>query len=461
MGQNPRLLLERQKQFFETGESLSVSFRLEQLSKLKRWIEENENEVYVALEKDLGKAEYETFSAEIYPCLKEIDLFLERLESWAGRQKKKTRFWTHNHFLALAYEQAFPRGTSLILSPWNYPFHLSVIPLIGSIGAGNCVILKASEFSPHTSQLLMRMCDELFRPEYITACAGDASLAKELTQLSFDKIFFTGSPKVGKEVMRAASENLSDLSLELGGKSPAVLDEDSARDPIAIKRLLWAKFFNAGQTCVAPDYALVPEKKIETFFELSKKQLNEFFESPEKGSQLISRIGHQSHFDRLSNMLVGESIEWGGFSQVESLRMSPHLIRAKPDSPCMRAEIFGPILPILSYKDTAERDLILRSMPYPLSLYVFSRDDRFYLDICSKHLSGSVVRNDAIIQLSHPELGFGGIRTSGSGRYHGYESFKSFSHIRSFEEKFLRPDLPQRYWPYPKKISKILKHLIS
>ncbi len=454
-------LWESQRRYFLTGNTQDLHFRKKLLKDLRNKIEAEERSLIEALMQDLGKPPYETIGAELLPCLDEIDLFVKNLDSWSARQKKFTRFWTHNHLLAKAYERPEPRGTCFVLAPWNYPVHLALIPTIGAVGAGNTVLLKPSEYSPHSSAWLEKIIADVFDPKHVKVIHGPVSLAEEALKLPFDKIFFTGSTEVGKKVMKAAAEHLSDITLELGGKCPAVFDALSSVHPVAVRRLMWGKAYNSGQTCVAPDFALIPRSSEGQFLELARETLKKFFPKDVQGSQ-SSRLVNEKHFDRLEGLLGSAELLVGGRKSRDHLWIEPSILRVPSlDHPLMQQEIFGPLLPLLTYEDEDSLFELLKKQSHPLALYVFTRSSLFFDRALQACPSGAALKNDVIIHLTHRELGFGGLRASGLGRYHGRRSFECFSHFRAVEEKRLSLDLPHRYFPYPSKMSKWLRRFVS
>lgn len=449
-----------QTRFFESGATHALAFRKNSLRRLKQLVTENEAALREALKKDLHKHEFEADAGEIVPVLEEIENAIQNLPEWIRPRPVFTPFWRHNHLFAQAAQEYRPRGTSLILSPWNYPIYLSLIPLVGSISAGNCCILKPSEESAATSELLQNLIRKYFSPEYLSVELGDARLAAELTQMPFDKIFFTGSTATGKKVMAAAAQNLSDLSLELGGKSPAVFDETGIDEEL-VKRLLWAKSFNAGQTCVAPDFVVIPETEWPKFREIAARILQNFFPSDKDFQESSSKIINQRHFERLKKYLEETPPVVGGKIFEEQRQIMPGLVGPVAWSHRLMAEeIFGPILPVLTYRDLAEVFSRLRQQPNPLAFYVFSRRGDFFEKIERNTKSGSLVWNDCLVQLSHPGLSFGGVKESGHGRYRGHQSFECFSYSRSMEKKPFWPRLSLRYPPYKRALPKFLRPFI-
>jgi len=458
---NLEQIMQKQRRTFDSGQTLPLEFRISQLKKMRKLLKSSERRWVQALYEDLRKPEYESVGGEFLPCLKELDLFIEKLPDLIKNRPVETHAWTHHHFLAKAYLEPCPRGLSLILSPWNYPLNLSLLPLIGSIAAGNVTILKPSEWAPATAELLEGMLQEIYPEDFVATIQGDAETSKRLLRFHFDKIFFTGSTAIGKEILQTTAHYLPDLTLELGGKCPAIFDRESSQNRTAIKRLLWGKLLNAGQTCVAPDFVLIPEQSADRFISICVQILREFFPDG-KDLESMARIVSLRHFDRLTQLIAGENVCVGGKSDRPSQSMGLAMIRpVEADSPLMKEEIFGPILPILTYRDEAELLQHSALKNHPLALYIFSENDSFFQKVKRACLSGAVMRNEVVLHLTHHQLPFGGIRSSGMGRYHGESSFECFSFMRPVEEKPLGIDLPHRYFPYKSKISNLLRYFMS
>lgn len=454
-------IFEKQRRTFDSGQTLPLKFRLQQLQKLKKVFQATEDRWMKALHDDLRKPRFESLAAEFLPCIKEIDLFIERLPEWIKNRPLETNFWTHNHFMAKAYLEPCPRGMTLILSPWNYPLNLSLLPLIGSIAAGNVSILKPSEWAPSTSELMEWMLQEIYPEDYVATIQGDAEISQQLLQFPFDKIFFTGSTAIGKEILQSTASYLPDVTLELGGKCPAIFDEKAAGNRTAIKRLLWGKTINAGQTCVAPDWVFVPESSVDNFFSICGDVLKEFFPDG-KDMDSMARIVSIRHFDRLTQLLEGANIRIGGKTDRMTQSMGISLLHpVSNDSNLMNEEIFGPVLPVLTYQNETELLKHPALKTHPLAVYIFSENDRFFNQVKRNCLSGAVMRNEVVLHLTHHGLPFGGVRGSGVGRYHGESSFECFSFLRPVEEKKLCFDLPHRYFPYRSKISSLLRYFMS
>ena len=446
-------VIKQQRQFFARGKTKDIDFRRQQLEKLKAAIKQKEKQIIAALHQDLRKPELEGYVE--MAVLQDINFALKHLKSWAKRKKVKVPL---NQFPASAYIYSEPLGNVLIIGPWNYPFSLMISPLIGAIAAGNCTILKPSELAPQTSRVLTELINETFNPDYIAAIEGGVETSQALLTENFDHIFFTGGTKIGKIVMEAAAKNLTPVTLELGGKSPCIVDRNIDLQETA-KRIAWGKFLNAGQTCVAPDYLLV-NKQIKTeLIEAIKQCIFDFYGDNPQESPDFARIINQRQFDRLQGLLSDGEIVLGGKTNAEDLYISPTLItNAAVDSPLMEEEIFGPILPILEYDDLSSAIALINSRSKPLALYIFSKDKNIQQQILLNTSSGGVCINDTILQIGVNELPFGGVGDSGMGNYHGKASFDTFSHQKSVLKKSFRFDLNWRYAPYADKL-KLFKKL--
>jgi aldehyde dehydrogenase (NAD+) len=434
-----------QNTFFESGKTLDVNFRIEQLKKLRKMITEREELICEALAKDLGKPKIEAYLAEIYIVKNEIDFHIKHIKTWAKPKKVRgslLNFPSQNMILQQPY------GVSLIISPWNYPFQLLIMPLIGAISAGCTAILKPSELSPNVSEVIIDLISSAFGSNYIAVFEGDIEVSKQLLKLRFDKIFFTGSSSVGKIIMGEAAKHLTSVTLELGGKSPAIIDQD-CDIYTSTKRIWWGKCLNAGQTCVATDYILVHERVYRDFLAVSKQVLDELFSEGIEIGKNYSKIINQHHFDRLKRLLIDAEIAINGEIKEDELLFGPTLvINTDWKHPLMKDEIFGPILPVLTFKDREDVINQLRIQPNPLALYVFSRNKNFADFIMQKVSFGGGCVNDTIGHLANHHLPFGGVGTSGMGDYHGYNSFTCFSHEKAILKKSFWPDLTLRYPPY-------------
>ncbi len=451
-----RNILTAQQQFFKSGRTKNLDFRLENLKRLKKGIIQNETAIGEALKKDLSKSSYESYLTEVGVVLAEIRLASRHLKSWARPRRVKTPFYL---WFASSRIYCEPYGRALIIAPWNYPFLLSISPLIGSIAAGNCNVLKPSEYAPHTAAIMAEIMASHFDSRYLAVIEGDGHTGEALLKERFDYIFFTGSVTVGKTVMSAAAKYLTPVTLELGGKNPCIVDQDVNLDPTA-RRIVFGKFINAGQTCVAPDYLLVHQSNKQKLLDLIRKYLNRFYgESPRKSPD-FARIINRRHFNRLRALLEKGDVIIGGQSDPQDLYIAPTVIsNLSWDDPVMQDEIFGPILPVLEFEDLSEVISSLNSRPKPLALYVFSNQPENYQKVIDEVSFGSGCINDTVVQFANPHLPFGGVGSSGMGGYHGKASFDNFSHQKSILKKSFTFDPPLRYPPYKNKLS-ILKKIL-
>ena len=447
-------LITSQRQFFATGKTKDVNFRIAQLKKLKQAIKDNQNDVLSALKADLNKPEFESFFELV--VTQDIDHALKQIKSWVKPKRAKVNL---NLLPGSAQIIPEPLGTVLIIGPWNYPFSLMIAPLIGAIAAGNCAILKPSEVAPQTSQVVAKLIQENFDPSYITVVEGAVETAQQLLAENFDHIFFTGGTKVGKIIMEAAAKNLTPVTLELGGKSPCVVDTEIDLKETA-KRITWGKFLNAGQTCIAPDYLLVNrEIKADLVTEI-KQCIEKFYGTNPAESPDFARIISDRQFNRLESLLQDGDIITGGKTNSQERYIAPTLMEnISLEVPLMQEEIFGPILPILEYNNLTEAINFINQRPKPLALYLFSKSKQKQTQILENTSSGGVCLNDTIMHVGVTDLPFGGVGNSGIGSYHGKYSFDTFSHFKSVLKKPFRLDLNWRYAPYEKKLAQMRKLL--
>lgn len=453
---NIESLLTLQKEYFRSGITLSIDFRINQLKKLYSAIKKYEDEIYDALKSDLGKSDYESYMCEIGMALSEISHLIKNTKKYSKKRKAKTPL---AQFASKSYIQPIPYGNVLIMSPWNYPFLLTIDPLATAISAGNTAIVKPSAYSPNTCNIIRKIISECFSKEYVSVISGGRKENQELLDQKFDFIFFTGSKAVGKEVLRKAAEHLTPVVLELGGKSPCIVDE-SADIELSAKRIVFGKYLNCGQTCVAPDYILCKREIKETFIKEIIKQIKiQYGDSPINNDN-YGKIINEKHFDRLCRLMNKEKIIFGGDFDKENLKISPTVIdNVSPDDLVMKEEIFGPIMPILYYDDFDDIINTLKQKDKPLALYLFS-NNKNHIDKVTKELSyGGGCINDVIIHLATNNMGFGGVGESGMGAYHGKVGFDTFSHLKSIVHKRNFIDLKMRYQPYTKKINEKLLRL--
>lgn len=406
--------------------------RKERLIKLLNWINSHQEAIQEALWLDFNKPAPEVDLNEIFPVTSEIKHCLKNLSNWMRPQPQPTPL---PMFGTSAFVVAEPKGRALLISPWNFPFNLAIGPLVSALAAGCTAILKPSEYAPHTAQLVFDLVSDLFAPHEVAVCLGEKEVASELLALPFDHIFFTGSPAIGKIVMRAAAQHLSSVTLELGGKSPVILDA-SADLKDAAEKLIWGKFVNCGQTCIAPDYILVPEDKKEIFIGHAREVLTRYYDPEGKGisqSPDYARLINTKHFDRISQLLEdalqkGAQVEAGGELDEESRYLAPTLISGiTEDMLVFQEEIFGPILPILSYNHLNDALALIHSQPKPLALYFFGKDESRAKRVMRETSSGNLVINDCVLHFLHCELPFGGVNNSGIGKAHGKYGFLAFS----------------------------------
>ncbi|RUR80840.1 aldehyde dehydrogenase [Chlorogloeopsis fritschii PCC 9212] len=446
----------KQRNFFQTGQTKDIGFRLEKLRSLKQVVIEHKQAILQALSADLHKPIFESYLTEI-STIKEIDYAIKNIKNWIKPKKAAVSF---EFFPYSARIQPEPLGVVLIISPWNYPFHLMIAPLVGAIAAGNCAILKPSEFAPHTSRLIAKMIGKTFDPAYIAVVEGGIETSQTLLAKKFDHIFFTGGTAVGKIVMEAAAKHLTPVTLELGGKSPCIVDTEIDIEKTA-RRICWGKFVNAGQTCIAPDYLLVHQDIKKSLLDSIKKCLQEFYGENPATSPDYARIIHQKHFDHLVNFLDDGEILIGGKTNREELYIAPTVLdNISWDDYVMQEEIFGPILPVITYANIADVINKINSRPKPLALYLFSSNKNLQQRVLQSTSSGGVCLNDTLMQSAVPSLPFGGVGDSGIGSYHGKASFDTFSHYKSVLQNSFWLDLKWRYAPYEGKLS-FLKRLIG
>ncbi|MBL1178676.1 aldehyde dehydrogenase [Pantanalinema sp. GBBB05] len=448
--------VQQQRIFFNTGQTKAVEFRLEQLKRLKQAIIDRQDAILQAAQADLGRPAFEAYF-EI-ATLAEINLALKQLKTWVKPQRVAT---TIEQFPASAWVQPEPLGVVLIIGPWNYPFQLMMSPLIGAIAAGNCALLKPSEHAPHTAQVIAELIQATFDPSYIAVVEGDASVSQQLLAEKFDHIFFTGGTNIGRIVMAAAAKHLTPVTLELGGKSPCIVDADVRLDYTA-KRIIWGKLINAGQTCIAPDYLLVDRRIKSTLIEQMKQWIGVFYGDDPASSPDYGRIINAHHFDRLTSFLKDQTPIVGGQFDPATRYIAPTILdNVTWDDAIMQEEIFGPILPVLTYDDLNTAIAQINSRPKPLALYLFSTNEQTQKHVLQSTSSGGVCLNDTVMQVGVLGLPFGGVGESGMGSYHGKASFDVFSHPKSVLKRSLWFDLGWRYAPYKPERLKQIKRIVT
>ena len=451
-------LVARQRDYFLTQQTKPYSFRMDQLKKLMNWINTNEQAILEALEDDLGKSAYEAYLTEVAMVKQELKDAIHHLKRWMKPRRARTAI---GQLPGTCRMYAEPYGVTLIMSPWNYPFQLTVAPLIGAISAGNCAVVKPSAYSAATSALLKRMIDELFQPEYIAGVEGGRHENAALLEQHFDFIFFTGSPSVGRLVMEKASVNLTPVSLELGGKSPVIVDE-TADIALTAKRLAWGKCVNAGQTCVAPDYVLVHFSREEALIEALIKEIREMYTSAPLANPILPHIINQRHFDRLVGLMQSGVITHGGQIDPEARKIAPTILTdVEWDSPIMQEEIFGPLLPIIPYRKLDEAITRIQQRPKPLALYLFTQSKAAEERIMREVSFGGGCVNDTILHLATPYMPFGGVGESGMGGYHGKYSFDTFTHEKPIVRKGNWLDIRARYASFTREKTSLIKKLMK
>lgn len=438
---NVNQIFNQQKAFFKSNQTLPLLVRKKALKRLKETIQKHEEEVLQALSLDLGKSGSESYMSEIGLVYGEIGYMLRHMD---GLARTKWAWTPLSLFGSCSKIVPIPYGTVLIVSPWNYPFQLSMIPLVDALAAGNTAMIKPSNYSVNTSAVIEKIILEAFDPQYVSCMLGNHELNQQLFSLPFNYMFFTGSPKVGKIVMENASKNLVPVTLELGGKSPCIVDE-SANTALAAQRIVSGKFLNAGQTCVAPDYILVHSSKKQALIQQLKHQIDKQYPN----FAAIGKIINEKHFARLVHLMDPRKIIYGGKASHALLKIQPTIMdNVTWSDPIMQEEIFGPVLPIIEYENFEELMKELKNHPSPLATYLFSKDEDHIRYIEKAMPFGSGCINDTIVQLANDHLPFGGIGNSGMGQYHGKYGFETFSHDKSMLRNYLPKDLPLRYAPY-------------
>lgn len=450
-------LLKKQRAGFAAGKTLEPSFRRAALLRLKAAIEQYQPEIEKALKKDLNKSGFETYMTETGLTISALSYTLKHLESWTRRRIVPTPL---AQFPSFSFTIREPYGNVLVLAPWNYPFLLAMEPLIGAIAAGNCCMVKPSEYAPHTAGVIKRIVEKAL-PSWLAAVVlGDKTVSEELLKHRFDYIFFTGSPSIGKEVLKRAAHNLTPVTLELGGKSPCIIDE-SANIPMAAKRIVFGKFLNGGQTCVAPDYILVQACVKKELVRWIKYWIRKQFGENPLLNEDYPKIINRKHYTRLLNLLEGQNLLAGGQRREDTLQIAPVLVDEPSwDSPIMNEEIFGPILPVISIESIEEAEQIIKKGEKPLALYLFTSRKTAETCILNRVSFGGGCVNDTVIHLAGNYLPFGGVGNSGMGAYHGKHTFETFSHEKSIVKKSIHIDLPVRYQPYTKGKQKLLKFVL-
>ena len=449
----------RQKEFFNSGKTNDINFRIDALKKLKQVIKENEDKILDALKKDLGKSNFESYATEVGLVYEEINTHIKNIKRWSKIEKIKSPIV---HYPAKSYIYKEPYGVTLIIGPFNYPFQLVIAPLVGAISAGNTAIIKPSENTKNTSILLEEMINENFQEEYlkvVNPLEGKEGVSA-LLDLPFDYIFFTGSIRVGKIVMEKAAKNLVPVTLELGGKSPCIVDKD-AKLELAAKRIVWGKFLNVGQTCVAPDYLCIHSSVKDKLLKLIVEEIHKQFGKDVKNSPDYPRVVNTASLNRLKEYINDGEIYYGGNVDSTELYMEPTILtNVDVNSNVMTEEIFGPILPVIEFDNIQDIISFINKREKPLALYYFSENKKSINNILRCTTSGGVTINDTVIHVANGNLPFGGVGNSGMGSYHGKASFDAFTHKRSVMERGTFVEFNIRFAPYKEKIN-ILKKIMK
>lgn len=457
-GEEIKEIIGKQREFYLAGKTLGVKYRLAALKRLKAAIKAGEGELAAALKADLGKSASESYMCEIGLTLSEITYMIKHVRKFAKEKRVKTPL---AQFASRSFKKPSPYGNVLIMSPWNYPVLLTLEPLADAIAAGNTCVVKPSAYSPATSAVLKKLLENVFPPEYVAVITGGRAENTELLCGDFDYIFFTGSQAVGKEVMRHAAERLIPVTLELGGKSPCIV-EKSANLKLAAKRIVFGKFLNCGQTCVAPDYIYCDEAVREKLISEIKKQIQIQFGAEPLKNPDYGKIINEKHFERICGLIQPEKVAAGGNSDRGSLKIEPTVMDGVTfDDKVMGEEIFGPVLPVLTYKILESAVEKINSMQHPLALYIFTSDKKAKNYVLSRCGFGGGCVNDVIIHLATSNMGFGGFGESGMGAYHGKDGFDTFSHYKSMVDKKTWIDLPMRYRPYKKSSDKLIRFFLK
>ncbi|HJH49058.1 aldehyde dehydrogenase [Merdimonas faecis] len=451
-------LVTRQRKYFQTGATLPVSVRVDALKRLYGVISGCEKEIHTALKRDLGKSGFESYMCETGLVLEEISYMLKHIHRFAREKNVRTPL---AQFHSRSFKKPSPYGVTLIMSPWNYPFMLTLSPLVDALAAGNTAVVKPSAYSPHTSDVILQILSQCFDPEYVAVVTGGRAENTCLLREHFDYIFFTGSQSVGKEVMRNAAEHLTPVTLELGGKSPCIVDK-SADIKLAARRIVFGKYLNCGQTCVAPDYIYCHRSVKDKLIKEVQKQIQKQYGKQPLRNPNYGKIINEKHFNRLLGLIDKNKTVHGGDSDRHALRIEPTVLdNVTFADAVMQEEIFGPIMPILIFDSMDEVIHNINAMPHPLALYLFTSDKAAAKKVTSRCGFGGGCINDTIIHLATTEMGFGGFGESGMGSYHGKVGFDTFSHYKSIVDKKTWIDLPMRYQPYRKLHEKMIRFFLK
>lgn len=449
-------ILIKQKEFFNSGATIPIKFRIMMLKKLYSAVKDNEAEINKALKADLGKSDFEGFMCEVGLSLTEISYMIKNTKKFA---KRKLVYTPLPQIASVSFKKPCPYGNVLIMSPWNYPFLLTIEPLADAIAAGNTIIIKPSAYSPKTSEVVAKIIRDCFPPEYVAVVTGGRKENSELLDKKFDLVFFTGSQNVGKEVLRRCAEHLTPAVLELGGKSPCIVDS-SAKISLAAKRIVFGKYLNCGQTCIAPDYVLCQSSIKDDFVKAIISEIKKQYGENPLSNKDYGKIVNEKHFERLIGLIDFKKVVIGGRSNKEALQLEPTVMdNVTFKDAVMSEEIFGPVLPIIAYDKFEDVFEILKDKQKPLALYFFSQNKKHIHKIIENVSFGGGCVNDVVIHLATSEMGFGGVGESGMGQYHGKAGFDTFSHTKSIVDKKTFMDLPMRYQPYNRNIYRRLLKL--
>lgn len=447
-----------QRKYFQTGATLPVSFRIDALRRLYDAVSGSEKEIHDALRKDLGKSGFESYMCETGLVLEEISYMLKHVRRFAGEKRVRTPL---AQFHSRSYKKPSPYGVTLIMSPWNYPFMLTLSPLVDALAAGNTAVVKPSAYSPNTSEVIRQILTKCFEPQYVSVVTGGRAENTCLLHEHFDYIFFTGSQSVGKEVMRSAADHLTPVTLELGGKSPCIVDQ-TANIKLAARRIVFGKYLNCGQTCVAPDYVYCHRSVRDRLIKEIVKQIRRQFGKKPLDNKNYGKIINEKHFDRILGLIDKEKVVYGGNSDRDALRIEPTVMDNVTFSDAvMQEEIFGPVMPVLTFDNLDEVIRNVNAMPHPLALYLFTSSKTAAKKVTARCGFGGGCINDTIIHLATTEMGFGGFGESGMGSYHGKTGFDTFTHYKSIVDKKTWLDLPMRYQPYRKMHGKMVRFFLK
>ena len=447
-----------QRKYFQTGATLPVSFRIDALRRLYDAVSGSEKEIHDALQKDLGKSGFESYMCETGLVLEEISYMLKHVRRFAGEKRVRTPL---AQLHSRSYKKPSPYGVTLIMSPWNYPFMLTLSPLVDALAAGNTAVVKPSAYSPNTSEVIRQILTKCFEPQYVSVVTGGRAENTCLLHEHFDYIFFTGSQSVGKEVMRSAADHLTPVTLELGGKSPCIVDQ-TANIKLAARRIVFGKYLNCGQTCVAPDYVYCHRSVRDRLIKEIVKQIRRQFGKKPLDNKNYGKIINEKHFDRILGLIDKEKVVFGGNSDRDALRIEPTVMDNVTFSDAvMQEEIFGPVMPVLTFDSLDEVIRNVNAMPHPLALYLFTSSKAAGKKVTARCGFGGGCINDTIIHLATTEMGFGGFGESGMGSYHGKTGFDTFTHYKSIVDKKTWLDLPMRYQPYRKMHEKMVRFFLK